>query len=121
MFLTISLVIQALVIIMTLYVFIVISRQPKLELGILTKYYVMRQRYERLRLSLLFIVALTLTQSIGIVYVMQNPQSTITPLQIMMSNVVLVALVIFLTTIYRSKDKLSFDEEVGAQTTGKKK
>ena len=103
--------------IMTLYVFIVISKQPKLELGILTKYYVMRQRYERLRLSLLFIVALTFTQSIGIIYLMQNPSTNITPIQIMISNVVLVALIIFLTTIYHSKDKLSFDEEVNKETT----
>lgn len=108
--LIVSLLIQLFTVFMIIYTFRVIKDNSGSELGVLSKYYLMRRRYDRLRSSLLFIAAIILLQIAGIVYLILYPDAPITTTQLIVSDIIFVALAVFLSQIYRMRSKLKFDD-----------
>lgn len=106
---SVSLIIQALAIIMVVYTFYRISEKKFPKLDALEKYHLMRKRYERLRMSLLFIGALIVVQLIGLFFYAQSGSLA---LQLLISDLVIIALAVFLSGIYKGKNRLGEIEEL---------
>ena len=102
--LLITALIQILAVIMIVYTFVRISQKKSPKLDTLEKYYLMRRRYEHLRLSLLFVVALIIVQLGGMYY--YYSKGSLPLAQFLISDVIVIALVFFLSIIYKEREKL---------------
>ena len=102
--LIITFVIQAVAVIMVLYTFIRISESNFPQLEALERYHLMRERYEHLRWSLLFVGLLIMVQLAGVVYYFV--QGSIPILQVLVSDGLVVALTLILSRIYKARGKL---------------
>jgi archaellum biogenesis protein FlaJ (TadC family) len=105
----VSLAIKVIAIMMVLYTFYAVSEKKFPKLDVLEKYRLMRNRYEYLRRSLLFVVAIIMIQFIGLIIYGFFPDGTLSFTQLLISDIVFVILVIFLTTIYRKKEQLTHE------------
>jgi hypothetical protein len=94
---------------MILYTFHRISEKKFPQLNSMERYYFMRKRYEHLRWSLLFVGALIMVQLAGVFYYFYR--GSIPLLQLLISNVIVIAIIIFLTRIYKVRDRL---QDMGA-------
>lgn len=101
-----SILIQVLAIIMILYTFRSISEEKGSDLGVLARYYIVRSRLARLRMSLLFVAALVFVQLMGLIYLIAIPEGPITFTQLLISDIIFIALGLFLSTIYKSRKYL---------------
>ena len=104
-FLTVTFAIQAIAIVMVLYTFYKIGERNFPKLAALEKYHLMRKRYERLRWSLVFVGALIAIQLFGVFIYVRSGELPLT--QILISDGIVIALMIFLTHIYKGRDHLA--------------
>lgn len=104
--LVVSLAIQLITVVIVIFTFRAISARKLPKLDLLERYHVMRTRYERLRLTLLFLVAIVCVQLLGLLYYLYAPDGPITLAQLLVSDLIFIALVIFLMRIYRGRDNL---------------
>ena len=102
--LIITLIIQIIAIAMVIYTFQKISAKKMPEIDVLEKYHIMRQRFEHLRWSLLFVGAMIAVQVVGVFYYFRN--GSIPVLGLVISNVIIMALTVFLSQIYKKRSHL---------------
>jgi 4-hydroxybenzoate polyprenyltransferase len=102
--LVVTLIIQLLAALMVLYTFYRISERKFPQLDSLERYHLMRERYERLRWSLVFVSALILVQLAGVVYYFVS--GSLPLLQLLISDFIVIALIILLSRIYRMRGQM---------------
>ncbi|MBR9702992.1 hypothetical protein GOV10_03075 [Candidatus Woesearchaeota archaeon] len=105
-----SLFIMLVSLVMILYFFRSLdSVEKKSDLGVMMKYYLIRRRYDRMRTSLLFVAALMAVQFIGLLVMVFVPGAEFKTTEILISDFIFVALIVFLTGLYRNKEKLDYN------------
>ncbi len=119
--LTITLAIQVIAVVMVIYTFYRISERQFPKLAALERYHLMRKRYEHLRWSLLFVGALIAIQLFGVIVYVRS--GTLPVAQVLISDVIVIALTILLSRIYKERSRLQdmdLGEEIKQEKPAKK-
>ncbi len=100
--LIVSLVIKALALTMVIFTFRSLATTKGAgELGVYTKYLLLKRRYELLRRSLLFTAAIVTIQLVSLLYALLAEPSLFTDAQLLASDIVFLGLTFLLSKIYR--------------------
>lgn len=106
--LVVSIIIKALTFLMVLYTFSSIAK-PEVKnknVGVVTKYYVMKRRYNLLKGSLLFVAAIAVLELISMIYGLTS-SSPNKDIELLVSDIIFLGLVILLTRIYNFRENFA--------------
>lgn len=104
---TISFLIKAISLAMILFAFKAFSSEEESDLSLLAKYFLIKQRYRLLRLSLLFISALIIIELIGMGFLLGGATTKAQEFQLVASDAMFLVLVLVLTVMYRHQQRVS--------------
>lgn len=109
--LAVSILIKIISLVMVAYTFLALSpkKEPK-ELGVLTKYFIVKRRYNLLRFSLLFVAALILIELVSMLRAALTAPAGVNEMQMLLSDIVFLGLIILLSRIYQLRSM--FEKEL---------
>jgi hypothetical protein len=99
----ISFIIKGLAIIVLLSAFKVLASSDKKHAGFLTKYYLMRKKFDLLRASLLFVAGIIVLEIVNMVYLQFSATKTFNEAFLIASDALFVGLGLLLARIYKLK------------------
>ena len=107
--LIVSIVIKAVTFLMVLYTFLSINRPEKSDknVSVVTKYYIMKRRYEMLKASLLFVAAIAVLELISMTHILISGNLYVGDTEMLISDIIFLGLVLLLTRIYNFRDHIT--------------
>lgn len=108
----VSAAIKAIALLMVVYTFYSLSnRKEPHGAGVLTKYFLVRQRYSLLRMSLIFVAALIAVELASLAYAIAAGTSAVSELSLLFSDIVFLGLVVLLSKIYQVRSRFGPQQE----------
>jgi hypothetical protein len=104
-FIAMSILIKLFSLLIILYAFRTLSIDESGKFGVYTQLFIMRRRYDLLRMSLLFIAAILVLELVSMSYTLISRQG-LNLVQIMASDILFIGLVALVTIIYSSRNSL---------------
>ncbi len=97
----VSAAIKAIALLMVVYTFFALSSRKEPQAGVLTKYFLVKQRYALLRMSLIFIAALIAVELATLAYGIIGGTHALNDVSLLLSDLIFLGLVVLLTKIYQ--------------------